>query len=130
MASRVNEIKTGGLIGDDLVCNVNINTEIVNIERAKGISFDVFLNNNDATGSISVQGCNYIEVNGSGNWVNVELSNGATSVAVASGVNTSALFDFDGTYFKYAKVIFVDTNSGGSAVDNLLKVYAHPKGPF
>ena len=72
--------------------------------------------------------CNFVNLSsGAGNWVPVELSTGATTVAVAAGTNTEAFYDLSDIGAKFMKVSFTDTNSGASAADNLLTVYAHVK---
>lgn len=113
--SYPNELKTGGYIMNAINCNADTNSDVLVIERAKHVSFDVIMNNTDYEGTIKYMVCNDLTPTNP-NW------NEVANTAVASGVNVADVTDFVDIGAKYMKV-FMDRTSGSGVTT----IVAHVK---
>lgn len=112
--------RIGGVIMDGVNVVANVTSEVVNIERASLVSFDIFLDNNNAVGSITIQGTNDL-TRPAPNWVALAFGD-SNAIAVSSGVDINSLVDFSDLACKFIRVRYVVTSG-----DGLMSVTCHVK---
>lgn len=108
------EIKTGGYIMNAVTVNATTRSDVLNIERAKTVGLDVFIDNTDAVGTLTVEVCNDLNRD-TPNWVPVVLASGASSVSVTSGTNVNAFYNLQNLGAKYLSVLYTRTSGSGVA---------------
>ena len=117
------ELRTGGIIFNNTAISgaVTVNSDVLNIERAKHIGLDLFLDNTDMVGNVQVEVCNDLTV-AVPNWVPIELSTGSTLVPYTSGTDLNDFYDLTDVAAKYLQVSIVNGSGGGT-----VRVVAHCK---
>ena len=114
MSSYPPQLKTGGVILSANTVAASVNSDILNIERAKHIGIDLFMDNvtdgtYDFVGNVEVEVCNDLTV-ATPNWVPIELSTGSTKVAITAATNINDFYDLTDVAAKYMQVSIVRTS--------------------
>ena len=112
MGAQDNTVE-GGYLFNAQTLGASVNSTICNISRSTCIGLDLFLDNTNAVGTIAVQVCNDLTPS-SPNWVAVEFSDGTTSIAVASGTDTTKFIDLADLGAKYLRVAYTFTSGAGT----------------
>lgn len=120
MSSYPSELKTGGIVLNQGATTVSVNSDIINIERAKTVGVDLFINNNtdggnDFVGTVEVEVCNDL-TGDTPNWVPITLSSGSTTVAIAATTNNNDFFDLKDVSAKYMQLSISRTSGTATSV--------------